>query len=190
MREPNQITRFNSQELALTKQLFSDNEDLLFAIRKVMLQFELTESEKSLLKSNINDTAFVLLTKFFNPWLDPDAPIGQLAHLALGLGAEIKALSPDGAWPFIKAKELCVGYVSQQLRILNGSEESPKIILNDLTKLDVPKTQREQKYVEVVAWNWLVSYIDANINQIKILAGRKEETIEETLERVKKQSAK
>lgn len=190
MRDPNQVTRFNSQELALIKQLFADNEDLLSIVRKVMIQMELTESEKTQLQGMITETSYALLVKFFVPWLEADAPIGQLTHLALGLGAEIKQLSPEGAWPYIKAKELEMNYLSQQLQVLKGSEEKPTIILNDLTDLDVPKTQREQKYIEVMAWNWLIQYIEQNVAQIRALAGRKDETPDETLERLKKMSAK
>ena len=190
MRDINQKLRYTNAELSFIKGLFADNDDLLFLIRKVMLQFELSQAEKDAVKGFMNEQVFTLLTKTFNPWLDPDAPFFQITDLVLGLGADIKALSPDGAWPFIKAKELEVDYIAQQLKVLNGDTTEPKISLEALGSLAGLKTHREQKYINITARNFLLSFVDSNCNQLKVLAGLKTETVEETLERLKSNSNK
>lgn len=190
MRDPNQKLRYTTQELGLIKGLFAENDELLYIIRKSFLQFELTEQEKEALKNAMNEQVMALMVKSLNPWLDPDSPLFQMTDLVLGLGADIKTLSPDGAWPFIKAKEIEINYISQQLKILGGSEEKPTILLSELGSLLGMKARREDIYKNILARNFLLSFIDSNINQLKLLAGLKSETIEETLERLKKDSNK
>lgn len=188
MRDPKQKMRFTDAELSLVKGLFAGNDDLLSIIRKVMLQFELSEQEEVTLRGAINEKTFPLIKKFFLPDLDPDAPLFQLADMVIGL--DIKELSPDGAWPYIKAKELEMDYIDQQLKVLKGEEVDVKIKLKDLADLRVNKPSREAKYIEVTARNFLLSFVDSNIQQIKFLAGLKEETVEETKARLEKNSNK
>jgi hypothetical protein len=189
MREINQKLRFNTAELALTKALFADNEELLFAVRKVMLQMPLMVGEQAVV-NGLTDEAFELMKKYFLPELDGDSPIFQMADLTLGLGADIKGLSPDGAWPFIKAKELEIDFVAQQLEVLRGREPKTNVSLKELADLSGAKTTREQKYINLLAWNFLLSFVDSNINQMKVLAGLKTESVEQTIERLAKNSNK
>jgi hypothetical protein len=190
MREPNQKLRFNTHELGLLKSLLADNEELLFAIRKVMIQAELTTGEQAVLDGAINDETFKLIKKFMLPEVDGDSPLFQLAHLGIGLGSEVKNLSPDGAWPFIKAKELEIKYVAQQLEVLRGRTPETNIRISSLMDLSGSKPTRETVYTNVLAWNFLITFIDSTINQMKILAGYKTETPDETLQRLAKDSAK
>lgn len=182
--------RFTDTELGLIKSLFADNDELLYAIRKVMFQFETTDQEKETIKRAINDSTLALLYKVFLPGLDPDAPIHQMADIVLGLGVEIKSLSPDGAWPFIKAKEVSMDYLGQQLKALNGNVATNHISLTELSDISGPKTQREQKYINVIARNFILSFIDSMFQQIQTLAGKKEESVEQTLARLAQNSAK
>lgn len=186
MRDKDQKMRFNSAELAMIKGLFANNDELIYAIRKTMLQMELSVVEKAAV-AGLTAEAHQLIAKTFMPELDGDSPIAQLADLRIGL--DIKGLSPDGAWPFIKAKELEIEYINQQLEILQGRGEV-KIKLSDLSDLSGPKTLREQKYINLTAWNFLISFVDGIVNQLKILAGTKEETVEETMQRLAKNSNK
>lgn len=191
MRDKDQKMRFNNAELGQVKALFADNEDLLYAIRKVLLQARLTEKEEVMVRSAVTKKTFPLIKKFFLPDIDPDAPIFQLTDMYLGLGADIKSLSPEGAWPFIRAKELEIEYISQQLAVLEDmtSEVKPKVVLADLTK--VTKTSdSEDIWVNINARNFLLSFIDSNVQQIKLLAGSKDETVEQTKERLRKDSTK
>ena len=45
-------------------------------------------------------------------------------------------------------------------------------------------------YVELFARNTLVSHVEQMLNQLLVLAGKKEETVEETQERLAKNSTK
>jgi hypothetical protein len=179
-RDINQKMRFSKEELELMKGLFSDNEELVFAIRKVMLQLDLNLGEQAVL-NGLTDEGFAVIKKLFLPEFDGDSPITQLADLRIGL--DIKSLSPDGAWPMIKAKELEIDYIKQQLEQLRDRGEV-KIKLSDLGDLSGNKPTREQVYINFTAWNFLVSFVDGMINQLKILSGLKTESVEETLKRL------
>ena len=190
MRDKNQNMRFNDSELSFIKAVFADDAEITYIIRKSMLQLELTDQEKEVLKISWNPEISKLCHKMFLPDLEGDAPLFQLTNLVLALGSDTKGLSPDGAWPFIKAKELEINYLQQQLDVLDGKNPEIKIVLKDMINLDYPKKEREQVWVNVTAWNWLLSFIDSNLAQAKVLAGRKEETVEQTRQRLERDSAK
>jgi hypothetical protein len=180
--------RFTNAELSLMKGIFAGNDELLYAVRKSMLQLELNLGESTVL-GGLTEEAHKLLKKVFLPDLDGDSPLFQMTDMILGLGADIKSLSPDGAWSFIKAKELEIDYLAQQLEILRGRGES-KISLEEMGDLSGAKTTRESTYIKLIARNFLLSFIDSNCQQIKVLAGLKEESVEETLKKLAQNSNK
>lgn len=190
MRDPDQITKYNKQEMGLIKSLFAENQDLLFLIRKVMFQEPMTPEETAALRGAMTEPVLGIMRKAFQPDLDMDAPLGQLSHMLLGLGTDIRGLSPDGAWPFIKAKEIEINYIEQQVSLLAGSQENPKILFKDFQTLEGTKPTRETVYIKQIVWNFLLNYIEQQLVLLRILAGKTEETVEETMERVKKNSNK
>ena len=190
-RDINQKMRFNDAELSLLKALFADNTELLFTIRKVLLQFKLTEQEEASLKGMINDTTFTLLKKVFLPEIDPDAPLFQLADMVLGLGGDIKDKMIDQVALYIQAKDLEIRYMEQQVAVLKDTTIPVKLSLSDMASLKMGKTRDENDvFISVIARNYLLSYIDTNLQQIKYLAGLKTETVEETKARLARDSAK
>lgn len=190
MRDPNQRMRFNHQELSLLKSLFSEDDSLLYSIRKVMLQFPLTDAEQASLKSSMTDTVYILMARFFNPWLESDSPIHQMTSLLFNLGADIKGLSHEGAYPMIKAKEMELKYLDQQLAELKGKSNKPTVILKNLEDLKGDESESQRLYINTLVWNFLVSYIDSVCYQMKLLAGMKDESVEETQARLAKNSTK
>jgi len=192
MRDANQKMRFNDAELSLLKGLFADNEELLFSVRKVMLQFELTKQEEITLKKNINETTFALLKKVFLPELEGDAPIFQLTDMILGLGSDIKDKPIELAMPYIQAKDIEIKYLAQRLEALRGNDipEMAEISLADMAKIKLTKTNAESVYANILARNFILSFVDTHIQQMKFLAGLKEETVEQTKDRLQKDSNK
>lgn len=189
MRDPNQTMRFNDYELSLIKGWFADDAPILYAIRKVMFQFELDDSEQDEVDKLIgNKEASELIRKIFLPQLDPDAPLFQLTTLAIALGADTKTLSPEASFPYILCKQLESDYIAQQLDVLLGEKVKPKIVFQDLADLDYKLGDEMVAWVHVTAFNFLLSYIDSNIAQLKVLAGLKTETVEQTKERLRRDS--
>lgn len=188
MKDPKQNTRFTDTEMSLLKGLFSDNLELLYIIRKVMLQFDLTPTENKTLRDAWNPQVKSILQEVFLPEIDPDVPLFQLTSMVIGLGSDIKGLSPEGALPMIKAKDIEIKYVAQQLEVLDGSTQKPKILLSDLSKTD--GDDEDESFINLTAWNFLLSFIDTHIQEMKFLAGQKKETVEETKARLGRDSSK
>ncbi len=182
--------RFDDAELSLVKGLFADNDDLLFAVRKVMLQFPLSEAEEISVKKQITDEAFKLLSKFFLPELDPDAPLFQLVDMQLGLQNDMKTLGIDAMIPQLAAKDIEMRYIAQQLEQLEDVTRgrTPLIKLSLLAQLGTE--DKEEEYINILARNYILSYVDSNLQQIKMLAGEKKETVQQTIDRLQKNSNK
>ena len=201
IRDKDQKMRFNKAELSVIKGLFAGNEDLLFAIRKVLLQFALSERDEVIVHRAITRETFPLIKKFFLPDLDPEAPLFQMTDMWLGVQGDLKQ-PVDLSWPYIEAKELEIKYINQQLNQLldlaTGNALKPaEIRLSELTKIGAKPTTKaalenfqEKIWVNLNARNYILSFVDSNLQQIKFLAGLKEETVEETLSRLEKNSNK
>jgi hypothetical protein len=183
--------RFTSEELSLIKTLFADNEEFVLAVRKVMLQAELNASQKELINKLVTDTVFALIKKSFLPHIDSDAPMHQLAHLNMGLLSEIREKGVEEMAPQFDAKALEIKYIEQQLNVLkniNDVIETP-IKLEELSVLSKELSAYDM-YVNTVAFTFLLSYVDSILMQMTLLAGEKDETVEQTLARLEKDSTK
>lgn len=185
MPKKGQTMRFTDAELSLIKGLFADNEALLYAIRKSMLGFVLDENESALIKG-LSKEALALVRKTFLPSIDPASPFFQMTDMAMALNIDIKEKSEEEALPLIIAKAIEIQYMEEAVGKIDGSYTEPFTYnLADLARLT-----DENVFVNITARNYLLSYIDSNCKQLEFLAGTKEETVDETVARLQKNSAK
>lgn len=180
-----QTMRYSDQELELIKRTFADNEEMLKAIRKVFLQLPLSAVERSLLLTIKSDEIQTILRKAFLPEIDGDAPFNQVVDLWLTLDLNNK--EPDEAAILIKAREKLIAYLDQQLNKLSdpSSKEAIKI-----EKLVNGSKDTEENLVNMIARNQLVYHVEMQLNMFYLLAGTKEETVEQTKNRLQKNSNK
>lgn len=186
-----QVFRFNDVELSLMKNTFAENDELLIAIRKVFLQVELSEVDKSLLSMlKGNEQLFKLISKTFNPQIDPEAPFHQLIDLWMTIDLKDKPISE--LLPVFNARKFLIDLIEQGLEnlkaVVEGEESSSKIKLSDFVTLKGKSA--EEFYSELTARNSLISHVEAQLSQISILAGQKEESVEQTKEKLLKNSNK
>jgi hypothetical protein len=181
--------RYEDKELELIKRAFAENDELLIAIRKHFLQLPMTTIERDLLINLKNDEATLkVIRKSFLPTLDGDAPFNQVIDLWMTI--ELKGKDPKEAYNEIVARELLIDYLEQQLKVLEGGVPSVNDLqLSDLTKV-YAKTQAEAMFAKFVMRNTLISHTEQQLFMFSILAGQKNETIEQTKERLKKDSAR
>ena len=184
MPEKGQTMRFTNSELSLIKVLFAENEPLLFVIRKSILGFKLNENEENLVKGLSKETT-TLLRKAFLPDLDPSSPLFQLTDMVMGLNVDMKGQTQEFSIPMIAAKSIEIQYMEEAMDILEGKDVKHEHTLQSLANL-----KDENAFVNVTARNYLLSYIDSNCKQLEFLAGTKEETVEETISRLQKNSNK
>lgn len=183
-----QTMRFNDAELSLMKNTFSENEELLKAIRKVFLQMPLDAIDISIIVGTFKGKKelMALMSKTFKPELDPNAPLHQLVDLWMSLDLKDKALSE--MMPIFQARKLLIDLLDQQLKALADiSEEKEQFSVIDIASLvEIKGKDIGELYSNLMARNTLITHIDSQLTQLSILAGQKEETVEQIKERLMK----
>jgi len=180
---------FSVAELSLIKNTFAENDELLHAVRNVLLQFPLSDGQKALLSVGVTPAVIDVLKKRIMPDLAPTFPIGQLPSILTTLTENLKVLSPREMAPHFEAKQLEIAYLKQQFAVLETKDFSNQTIkLADLAVLE-NKTP-DQQYVEMHAYLFLLGYIDPMLAMIRNLAGTKEETPDQQKKRLTRNSNK
>lgn len=187
MPDSKQIYIFSDEELSLIKNTFAENEVLLYTIRKVFLQFPLTEVEKNLIKISCTPEVIAVLKKRILPDISPMFPLGQLPSILTTLTDNLKMLTPEEMKPHMEAKLLEIEYLEQQFKVLAGSTEEPI----KLSIIGTLKNKTEyQQFVDMTAYLFLLGYIDPMLIMMRTIAGTKEESLEEQTKRMKRDSSK
>lgn len=185
-----QTMRYSDDELSLIKNTFAEADDLLKAIRKIMWQEPLSAIDLSVLQFAFKGNKQVqdVVRKTFLPTLDSNAPLHQVVDLLMTV--QIADKSPDLAILQLRAREKVINYLDQQLRVLNSGDftKKHKIDFNDFTvmgnKIDA------DIYTDMIARNTIISHIEQMLSQILVLAGRKDETVDQMKERLKRDSSR
>ena len=179
--------RYGEKDLILIKSLFKNNEPLLMVLRKVFLQAELSEDDLNTLKViTSSEEVKKVLKKTYYPEIDLNAPFGQVIDLWLTVDSKDK--DPE-----------------EVQRALYVRERLMKLIMSGLDRLENPTSKISEKiidwtpnfdqgdldlYVEYTARNALISHTEFQLIQLFTLANQKDETIEEKVARMKKNSGK
>lgn len=187
-----QVIRYNEKELELIK-VFADNDDLLKAIRKVFLQMPLSPLEASSIAMTFagKPEILALVSKTFKPELDGDAPLHQLIDLWCSVDVKDKdVLTLDYTF---KSRQLLINLLNQQLEeleaIANKKSFERKIVLAELVGYS-QDSEPVAYATNLIARNTLITHTDAQLTQLSILAGKKDETPEETIARLSKDSTR
>ena len=99
MEKKKQIMRYSDEEMQVIK-VFSENDELAKAIRKLMLQMPLSALDLSVLQVCKSKELMAVVKKTFLPTLDGNAPIHQVVDLWITLKIDDK--HPDYAIHHIK----------------------------------------------------------------------------------------
>lgn len=183
---------FSKDELSLLKNTFADNDTLLYTIRKVFLQFPLTETEKGLIKMAVTPAVYDVLKKRILPDIAPTFPIGQLPSILTTLTNDLKVKNPEEMARQFEAKQLEIDYLAQQFAVLKDLDAPQPIKLAGMGTI-LPNTDDldtiDTNFVRMTAYLFLLGYIDPSLAMIKSLAGGKEETPEEQKKRLTRDSS-
>ena len=193
MVENNQQFIFNSNELSLLKNTFAENDALLYTIRKVFLQFDLTDKEVALIKTAITPEVRQVLRKRMLPELTPEYPLGQIPSLLTTLTDQLRVKDIEEMKPQFESKLLQENYLKQCFAQLDAIAEGEKVPvsvigLHELANMD--GKPQEQVFVEMTAYLFLLGYIDPMLILVRSIAGEKEETVEKQKERMTRNSNK
>ena len=185
-----QSMRYSEEELSLIKNTFAENEELLKTLRKFFWQFSLDPIQlEEIKKISAQKELVKLLRKTFLPFLEPDAPFQQVIDLWMTI--KLEGITPENAHPIIQSREKLIQYLDQQLKYLENEVVSePKIYFKDLARMSNLGVDSEENYINLVVRNMIISHVEMQLNQLIVLAGDKEETVNQTIERLKKDSMK
>ncbi len=176
--------RYTDNELRLIKVLFCERIDLLKAIRKRFLQLEVNEEERKMLEVFKKDEPYNLLSKTFLPELDGDAPLHQI--IDLWMTVNLDKGSEEAAF-LISARGKVIKYLKQRLSVFKGKEITKRESL-EIKECEAP-IDCLSEYSFLMARNTIIAHIEQQLNQLNILAGKKEETPEETIKRIQQDSS-
>lgn len=182
-----QQSRYSDEELGIIKNTFEENENLAKALRKYFIQFELSKEDNSLLDNFIRSKKNVqsVLRKTFLPTIDGNAPIHQVFDLWMTIG--IKEKSPEQAYPLLLSRAMVIKYLDSRLTELEGGKKTK----TSIAKLLITKNKSQlEAYVNITTRNIIIEHTEMQIAQLLILAGSKEETLEQVKERLLKNSTK
>ncbi len=182
---PEQQKRFTNEELSLIEATFKDQEGLLILLRRFILQDELTEDEMIYLKQSMTPEVLKVVRKTINPALDKGAVLNGTVDLFSNL--DLAQVYLDHAVLQIKARRLVNNFLTQRFDALEGKKVKKEIVFDDLT---AEVDDKETLYTNMLARNFLLSFIDTQgLRQLEILA-LTNETPEQAKERMMAQSTK
>jgi hypothetical protein len=189
MRDKNQIFAWSNAELNLIKTVFSDNEALLYSIRKHMLQFPLTPAERELVRQAMTSEIFKVIKKRLLPDLEGDAPLGQIMDIRNILAQDLKSRMQEDNLFLFSVAEILFDYLGQQLALLEKPDFDAEGEIELLSLRNFKGKQPEQRLIEIKAYLDIVAYVDAQLSHLKTMAGQKDETIEQQTARLSRNSS-
>lgn len=187
VKKQEQTMRYSDLEISLIKNTFCENDALIKVLRKVFLQGTLDNEEMKIVRMfTAQPESMRLLRKTLLPEIDLDAPSFQMVDLHVNI--DTKEHTMDRAYPLMLARDLMCDYLAQQFNVL--ADKNPKITIEFAKLHRSDGKDIEKAFVELSMRNTLISHVEFQLMQLKTLAGRKDETAEETLARLKKDSNK
>ena len=187
MANQKQKMRYSDNELSLIKATFADDEAMLLILRKVFLHAELSDGEIKLLEPiSKSPQAIELMRKAYAPALDLDAPFGQLIDLWMTI--DTKEMTPEMASLALKVRaELNELLEAGLARLASPKNTGTRTVADYTPDFDASD---EDKYVTYTSRNALISHTETRLLELSLLAGQKNETVEETVTRLQQDSAK
>lgn len=175
---------FNQSELNLVKATFAENEELLRIIRKAFLGGEMTEAQANTLKSTFEGKEELqkLVSIFFLPIVRDETPLGM--GLDMWNGLQISDKDIHGAYYLILSREKTIGIIEKALQVIfSGSGTSGYENL-------LAKGDKEEMYLNIITRQSVSGHVNQKTMELLTLAGTKQESTEETVARLWKNSSK
>lgn len=177
-----QTMRIADDELDFIKQQFANNDQLLRSIRALMYGLDVLPTEKSEIKKAFSSPlALRTAQKLFLPSIADDVPIGQCIDSLMTI--KFDGQSVEQSIIIVEARERMMGMMATALKLLEDPEG-----LKVTTELgNLAGTER---LTQLIARNSFIVQTDQSLLQIKLLAGQKTETVEQTKKRLQADSSR
>lgn len=188
MVEKQQKARFSQIELLSLQKAFKNDEELLYVLRKYLLDLQIPEEDYKRLKK-IGLTALKTIKRNFLPQISDDTRLELQAHIMLF--KEIMQMTPDMSYLYTESKLIFSDYFDQKFdELMNNEINGQKIELKNL----FPKRgqEREERHINLTAWSSIVANIDIRLSEIQVFANTPglDETDEDKEKKLQKNSNK
>jgi hypothetical protein len=156
-----QIGRYSEAEMGIIKNTFN-NEDLLKAIQKCILQLPLNSVDLSLLQVNLSGKEKVhkILRKMILPELTDDVPYEQFFDMTMAI--DFKNKIHEEVTLNIKSNKILIAYFDQQLKMIEKGKYQGK------GKISLKKLTEDE---DLVSWDIYINTMARN-NIIGTTSGR------------------
>jgi len=174
------------KELEIIKKTFAENEYLIKAIRALFFGLGVTDDEKKIIKSTFSDDELMtIMHRRFCPELDKNSPVGQVQDVWLGAEQMVFGASRDTIQQALEYKNDAIVMTKQALALLaDPNGEAPIVSYN-------PKSYPlDTLGISLLSRNQYIRHIESQLNILYTIAGKKDETIAETKERINRNSSK
>lgn len=176
--------RYDEAELLTIKGTFSENDELIFALRKHLLGEKLDKKEEKSIK-DMTEQSVKILCKTLLPIVGADTALNH--NVDLYSAVSVRESGVDNAYNEILSRDIVFDYLENRLQEIENKELKEN---NLLVKLLERVPDPAKRGVNLLARNTLISHIDFQLQQLIFLAGKKNETPEETVARLKRDSSK
>ena len=177
-----QQMRYSDSELNLIKNTFENRDELLKAIRKIMLGCEISETELTMVRDIYSGAMSSLFEKMFLPTVSGNEPIGQTIDLWMTI--DVKDRDPLMADLNIRARAELIKLIVKGLKQLEQNKP-----FRNATSFKVSDDAR-QEVIDLMVRNTYISHVEQRLLELKSLASMSQETEEEKRERAVKNSLK
>lgn len=176
------------KDLKLIKENFAENEPLLKDIRSLLISREISDKSREQIREMFKNEDLVRIVKnqIYQDDTD-DVPVGQMNDFWMNAN-KIEGMSYEQI-------QQSVIFRTKVLKLLR---QIPIVLKNPELKIDIYEPPADEKsYVwterpdcDILARNLYIKSVDTAMFYLKLRAGTKKETPEETMERLKKDSMK
>lgn len=174
--------RINETDKGLLASVFKDRTDLLMSVRDLLMGFELSEPQKNDIAANIKTPEIkAVLRKLFLPELVKGMPVGQDFDLWKTQDiAQATELNYEIVW---KTKNIFLQLVNQSLHKLLEDVNAEPVSLD-------PTPETTKDFTIISARNNYIDFVAGTLRQIVVLANQTNESVDEAVARIKKNSSK
>lgn len=173
------------KDMEMIKAHFAENDELLHLMRRLFFGDELSKEEKDAIKSTFKNKELIETVRRKVYGLKNFAiPIGHFTDFWLGTEKQVFGAHRDTIEQVMKSKEIVFQMFDKAFRLLENPD-GEKVSVDILMDTAIDPLQ-----INLLARNSYMEAIETSLIMIKTIAGKKDETVEETVKRLQKDSAK
>ena len=173
----------DKEDVEIIKGMFKDNDALVYAIRKFLLQFRMTDLEKQMV-NNLKPEEIAILRKEILPDME-EGPIGSVNDNWGG----IEYTHPDMVYPGLLVREKSIDYLFQQLNALGKGTSDGTIKLRQLAVRPSSMSPLDA-FISHAARQGCKNQVDRNLMSLFLVANQESKTVKELIEQRKKDSTR